>query len=82
MMFGIVLYRNDDTKRWIDEIGFRNQKHLTKVKIHEKFGFCPPHTKLKQRIKMINDKINPLTFYPKYSQLHLKDIKDKLSKTL
>lgn len=78
MMFGVVLHRKNDTKRWIEEIGFKNLKHLTKVHLWKKFGFCPPNTNLNQRIKMLKGELNPLTFYPSYSHLSLNQIKEKL----
>lgn len=80
MMFGVVLDRNDDTKRWIEQIGFKNLKHITKIHLCNKFGFCPPHTTLNQRIKMLQNELNPLIFYPQYSHLSLNCIKEKLSK--
>jgi len=79
MMFGVVLYRNNDLKKWINEIGFKNLKHLTKVKIWEKYGFCPPKTTLKQRNNIIKGKLDPLSFYPDYVNMPTKHIKDKLS---
>jgi hypothetical protein len=74
MMYGVVLYRKDDTQRWIEEIGFKNPKHQTKVQIWKKFGFCPPKTTLKQRIKMLKGELEPLTFYPGYSLLNYSKI--------
>ena len=80
IMFGVVLHRNKDTKRWIKEIGFKNPKHMTKIQLCAKYGFCPPNTTIKQRIGMIKGNLNPLTFYPMNSHLSLNHIKKKLSR--
>lgn len=73
-MHSVVLDRKRDVGKWLAEIGFRSQKHLTKIAIWEQFGFCPPKTTLAERIAMLNGKINPLDFYPKYADLPLDDI--------
>ncbi|MBR9692150.1 hypothetical protein GOV06_05190 [Candidatus Woesearchaeota archaeon] len=79
IMYGVELYRIADTKKWINEIGFKNSKHLTKVLLHKKFGFCPPYSKIKQRKDMLDGKLNPLTFYPSNPHLSLNYIKKNLS---
>jgi len=48
---------------WMNIIGFKNPKHLTKYKIWKMFGFCPSHTKIEDRINILNGKINPNSFY-------------------
>jgi len=78
MMYGLVLYRKQDVNRFIKEIGFKNLKHISKVKIWNKFGFCPPYTTLKQRIDMLKGKLSPLVFYPEYSNLSLEKVKKEL----
>ncbi len=79
IMYGVVLYRKNDINKWIEEIGFKNPKHLTKIQLWKKYGFCPPYTKLDQRYKMLNETLSPLTFYPEYSHLNLNNIKDDLN---
>lgn len=49
--------------KWMEIIGFRSLKHLTKYKIWKEFGFCPTHTNLEQRIKILEGKLNPHSFY-------------------
>lgn len=39
---------------------FHNPVHLTKYDIWKKFGFCPPRTKLQQRIDILEGKIDIL----------------------
>lgn len=68
-MYSLVLDTITDTKKWFEQIGFRNQKHLTKVSVWMKYGFCPPYTTLKQRLKILNGNLDPLTFYPQYPDL-------------
>lgn len=40
-------------EQWMKEIGFRNDIHLTKYRIWEKQGSCPPRTTLQQRLKIL-----------------------------
>ena len=51
--YQLVLYRKRDIEKWLEEIGFRNPKHSTKVQIWKKFGYCPPNTKIKFREKYL-----------------------------
>lgn len=79
MMHGVVLDTKKDIKKYLSEVGFRNIKHKTKVKVAKKYGFCPPHTTLSQRIKMINNELNPLSYYNNSNFKSLKLIKSKLN---
>ena len=62
-MYALVLDIKADTDKWIKDIGFKNPKHYTKVKIWKKFGFCPPNTKIMERKKILNNEINPYSYY-------------------
>lgn len=42
-------------KKWMDLIGFNNPKHTTKIKIWEKFGYCPPNTTYSERLEMLKE---------------------------
>lgn len=77
-MYPVVLDTKKDTKKWIQEIGFRSAKHLTKIEVWNKFGFCPPYTKLQERTMILKGKLNPLSFYPQYKDLSLKYVKNRL----
>lgn len=79
-VYGVVLDTNKDTKMWIDTVGFRNPKHLTKVHLWEKVGFCPPYTTLKDRRRMLREDISPLGFYPEHPYLSLNSVKKRLLK--
>lgn len=54
--------------KWFNEIGSRSKKHLTKYNIWKKFGFCPPRTKLKDRKKILKNKVCPYTYYKRKCQ--------------
>ena len=44
-------------------IGSNNPKHITKFWIWQKWGFCPPRTKLNMRMLILNGLIQPEAFY-------------------
>ncbi|MFA5176419.1 MAG: LAGLIDADG family homing endonuclease [Candidatus Nanoarchaeia archaeon] len=48
----------EQLQKWMDLIGFNSPKHLTKYEIWKKYGFCPPHTTLNERIKILKEGIN------------------------
>ena len=54
----IWLYGKKNLKEWIKKIGFENPKHLTKIRVWEKIGFCPPNTTVDERIMMLNRETN------------------------
>ena len=60
----IYISGKENLKKWMKFIGFSNEKHLTKYLIWKKFGFCPPNTTLKQRLLILNDKMNILKITP------------------
>ncbi len=39
-------------EKWIEKIGFRNPKHLSKIALWKKIGFCQPHISYKERITL------------------------------
>ncbi len=50
----ISIYRRSEVLRWIEEIGFSSSKHLTKILVRRKLGYCPPHTTIEQRKAILN----------------------------
>ncbi len=78
-MHAIVLDTKRDTMKWIKEIGFKNMKHTSKINVWKKYGFCPPHTTLKERCDILDNKLNPLKFYPKHRSMSLRHIKENLN---
>lgn len=48
---------------WLDRFGLANPKHLSKLLIAEKYGFCPPQTSLDERLAIIAGEIDPRSFY-------------------
>ncbi|MBI2208238.1 hypothetical protein HYU50_01980 [Candidatus Woesearchaeota archaeon] len=77
-MHSVIVDSKSDVLKWIKDIGFKNLKHVTKVNIWEKSGFCPPYTTLNERLKVLNGRLNPLTFYPNFNDLPLSYIKTTL----
>ena len=53
----------DNLVRWVKVIGSMNPKHLTKILIWCRYGFCPPHTTLKERLAMLRKSVDPLSYY-------------------
>jgi len=80
-VYGLVLDTKFDTRKWISEIGFKNYKHSSKLEVWNKFGFCPPHSTLKQRIKMLDGELDPKTFYPAVEE-SLQKIRVSLRKSI
>ena len=78
-MHSVIIDSRTDILKWIKDIGFRNPKHYTKVKIWKKFGFCPPYTTLYERTKILNRRLNPAMFYQEFKDLSLEHIEDTLS---
>jgi hypothetical protein len=40
-------------EKWMNEIGSRNAKHLTKYLVWKKEGFCPSNTTLEVRLRTL-----------------------------
>jgi len=70
----LVLDLKKDIEKWLDTIGFRNPKHQTKVKIWEKYGFCPPKTTIAERKIILDEKNHVLNYYPEHKNMHLEEI--------
>lgn len=49
--------------KWFEEIDSKNPKHITKYLMWGKFGFCPPYTKLNERMKMLKKEVSPYSYY-------------------
>jgi len=43
-------------EKWMREVGFRNQIHLSKFEVWAKQGFCPPRSTLERRYQLSNRK--------------------------
>lgn len=59
----IYISGRKNLKKWMSLIGFNNPKHITKYQVWKKFGYCPRYTNLRQRKKILNNTLNPLSFY-------------------
>jgi intein/homing endonuclease len=62
----LILSINGDRnyERWMRLIGFNNPKHLTKVVVYERDGIMPPHTGLRERVKLIRGDVKLSAIYP------------------
>lgn len=54
--------------KWFKEIGSKSQKHLTKYNTWKKFGFCPPHTTLAERKRILKNLLSPYNCYSRVCQ--------------
>ena len=61
--FSIRINGKIQLMKWISMIGIKNPVKRTRYEIWNKFGFCPPHTTLKQREKILIGRIDPNSFY-------------------
>lgn len=59
----LSIYGKGNLDKWFNKVGFRNQKHLTKYRIWKRFGFCPTHTTLEERFKILKGTITLDNFY-------------------
>ena len=62
-VYGIILDRKRDTRKFIEEIGFKSTKHLTKIAVWKKYGFCPAFTTLDERVMILNESLDPFEKY-------------------
>lgn len=54
-VYTVQIYRIGDVNRYIEEIGFKNPKHFTKWQVYKKFGYCPSHTRLSERLALLSN---------------------------
>lgn len=52
-------------RKWTKKIGFPNRNHTTRYEIFKKYGFVPSNTTYDQRIKILEGKLDPWSFYPR-----------------
>ncbi|MBI2628828.1 hypothetical protein HYW74_01980 [Candidatus Pacearchaeota archaeon] len=50
-------------EKWKEKIGFNSPAKLTKYFIWKKYGFCPTNISLSQRKLILNNKLDPNSFY-------------------
>lgn len=54
-------------EKWVENIGFSNRNHTSRYEIFKKYGFVPPNTTYGQRVKILEGKLDPWSFYPKWA---------------
>ncbi len=62
----LYLSGSDSLNKWVKEIGFNNPVQKTKFLVWKRFNFCPPNTKLSERIQILNNSLDPLDFYKRH----------------
>lgn len=62
MQYDIHAYGKKALTKWLELIGFRNEKHLTKIALWKATGTCEPHTTLRRRKQVLNKLANELQF--------------------
>tara|TARA_Y100000034_G_C6563395_1_gene243886 strand:- start:213 stop:509 length:297 start_codon:yes stop_codon:yes gene_type:complete len=61
--YTIELAGKKKLSQFLELINFGNPRHLTKIEIYKKFGFYPPRLKYKERLDILEGKIDPHSFY-------------------
>lgn len=54
--YQIDIYGEKNLYFWLENIGFNNPKHLTKIEVWKKFGSYSPNTTYKERLIILNEK--------------------------
>ncbi|MFH2021009.1 MAG: hypothetical protein ABIJ34_06330 [archaeon] len=53
--------------KWYNTVGFANSNHSSRYEIFKNHGFVPSNTTYKQRLAILEGKLNPWSFYPKWA---------------
>lgn len=61
--YRIDLAGKESLRKYLDTINFNNPRHITKINIWEKFGFCPPNLNYSQKNQILEGKLDPNGFY-------------------
>ena len=51
--YRLRMYGKEMLNKWMKHIGFFNMKHLSKVLVFEKFGYCQPHMFTQERLRLL-----------------------------
>jgi len=62
-IYHIYISGKKNLRKWWEMIGSSNTRLITRFEIYKKFGFYPPRINLQDRIKILNEEIDPLEFY-------------------
>ena len=55
-------------ENWMEIIGSKNISKFIRFEIWKKFGYCPPNTNYKQRIKILKSQLDPNSLYGPVAQ--------------
>ena len=56
-VYGLDINGKGNLRKWIDMIGSNNPRHLTKIAVWSKLGYCPRNTTIKERQVILNNKL-------------------------
>lgn len=62
-MHRISIRGKSRVEKWMNKIGFNNPAQYTRYLVWKKFGFCPSKTTIKQRKLILQNKVDPFSFY-------------------
>ena len=54
--YAIEINGKERLNKWLKKIGFSNKKHLTKIDVWKRLGYCLPNTSLEERYEILNHK--------------------------
>ena len=52
-LHAVTISRKKDIHYFIENIEFKNTKHVTRWKVYKKLGYCPPRTTIRQRKRIL-----------------------------
>ncbi|MEK6957424.1 MAG: hypothetical protein AABW99_00375 [archaeon] len=61
--YALYLRGYSNLKSWMRNIGFKNTSKLSRYEVWEKFGFCPTNISFEQRKQILNNELDPNSFY-------------------
>ncbi len=64
-MHRITIRGISKVEKWMNKISFDNPAQFTRYQVWKKFGFCPIRTTLEQRKLILQNKLDPYSFYKK-----------------
>lgn len=59
----IIWVNGKNVEKWMEIIGSKNPVKYSRYEVWKRYGFCPSHTSLSDRIRILKKGINPKSFY-------------------
>ena len=57
LQYQIEIFGNDNLNKIIKNINFKNENHITKLKLWQRYGYCNSHVSLNDRYNLLNNKL-------------------------